>query len=323
MSPGDRGDLHPVATAVTWTLVAWYGRRIAMDLRSGHGDTGGEHERCPNCQAVVSGPFCSRCGQRQTDLDRPFRELVGEILGALWAFDERIVRTLWPLVARPGFLTEEFLAGRRARYVHPFKLFFVLSVLLFLGLSLKGEMLLEINVNEGQFDQATQESAPSGEHGLPETGNSGDERSLVVQHLIRAGRMAAEDPEGVNRLFVNRLAKAVILLVPLFAAVLALLYRKRRYVVHLVFSMHLHSFAFIALLAGMIVDWVVQTPDDGTPGGIGAILALAVYTFFALRRVFSQGRLVTVSKMVLLGIGYLTVMVGTVFVTMVATLAVF
>ena len=54
------------------------------------------------------------------------------------SFDARILRTMWPLVRRPGFLTVEFLEGRRARYIHPFKLYVAFSVLFFLVLSMSG-----------------------------------------------------------------------------------------------------------------------------------------------------------------------------------------
>jgi len=91
--------------------------------------TPGDTALCPNCSAPLKGPYCSDCGQRQTDLDRPFRDIAGEAMESFLSFDARILRTVWPLVRRPGLLTVDFLAGRRARYVHPFKLYFAASVL--------------------------------------------------------------------------------------------------------------------------------------------------------------------------------------------------
>jgi len=100
---------------------------------------------CPNCQATLSGPYCSSCGQRQIDLDQPFRELADEAMESFLSFDVRIFRTLGPLVARPGWLTVEFLAGRRARYIHPFKLYFAFSVMLFLALAFSGYSVVRID----------------------------------------------------------------------------------------------------------------------------------------------------------------------------------
>lgn len=99
-------------------------------------------DRCPNHSATLKGSYCSSCGQQQVDLDQPFRELTGEAMKSFLSFDARILRTLWPLVRRPGLLTVEFLAGRGGRYVHPCKLYFAFSALLFLGLALCGYMVV-------------------------------------------------------------------------------------------------------------------------------------------------------------------------------------
>ena len=50
--------------------------------------------------------------------------------------DSRLWRTLRALLFRPGYLSQQFLAGRRARYLSPFRLYFVLSVLFFLMVSI-------------------------------------------------------------------------------------------------------------------------------------------------------------------------------------------
>ena len=60
------------------------------------------------------------------------------------------VRTLWPLVSRPGWLTVEFLAGRRVRLIHPLKLYLAFSVLLFLVLAFTGYMAVRVSSNGAQ-----------------------------------------------------------------------------------------------------------------------------------------------------------------------------
>ena len=51
--------------------------------------------------------------------------------GRLIAFDGRLWRTLFALVAKPGFLTREYFDGRRRCYLRPTRLFLVMSVILF------------------------------------------------------------------------------------------------------------------------------------------------------------------------------------------------
>jgi uncharacterized protein DUF3667 len=91
--------------------------------------------RCDNCGASVGGRYCGACGQR---LEPPVH--------SLWHFsqvafedlthaDSRLWRTLAALLFKPGFLTREFLAGRRASYLPPVRLYLVLSVVFFIWIA--------------------------------------------------------------------------------------------------------------------------------------------------------------------------------------------
>ncbi|MBD3870621.1 MAG: DUF3667 domain-containing protein [Acidobacteria bacterium] len=270
---------------------------------------------CPNCSAPLSGPFCSSCGQRQMDLDQPFREIAGEAMESFLSFDTRILRTLWPLVRRPGMLTVDFLAGRRARYVHPFKLYFAFCVLLFLGLAMSGYSVIQIGESEDIVTGVRVDV--SEEEGVEEAAEASEEPSFLARVLTPIGDLAENDPDRLNRIFTDRLAKSIILLVPVFALLLLALYRGRRYVAHLVFSLHLHSFAFLALIVGLGIDLAAGAPAQTRPGNGLAVLVIAVYSFLALRRVYGQGRFLTIVKMQLLLLGYLVALI----VTMILTLA--
>jgi hypothetical protein len=270
---------------------------------------------CPNCSAPLDGPYCATCGQRQIDLDRPFRDIAGEAMESFLSFDARILRTLWPLIRRPGLLTVEFLAGRRARFVHPFKLYFAFSVLLFLGLAMSGYSVIRVGSSEEVVTGVRIDL--SDEEGDEEGADVSEEPSTIGKVLAPIAELAENDPNRLNRIFTDRLAKSIILLVPVFAALLLVLYRRRRYVAHLVFSLHLHSFAFLALVVGQLIDLAVRASEETRPGNGLAVLVIAVYSFLALRRVYGQGRFLTVLKMVVLLLGYLVALI----VTMILTLA--
>ena len=93
-------------------------------------------ENCPNCGAATWGEFCFACGQPRKGLIRRFSSILGDFLDTVFSIDNRLFRTLGPLYFRPGHLTLEYFAGRRVRYVTPFRLFFFLCVLSFLALKL-------------------------------------------------------------------------------------------------------------------------------------------------------------------------------------------
>ena len=91
---------------------------------------------CANCHAALSGEYCAACGQRHEPHVHTVAHFAGEALESVSHADSRLWRTLWYLLSRPGFLTREFFAGRRVRYLPPFRLYLVISVVFFLVVGL-------------------------------------------------------------------------------------------------------------------------------------------------------------------------------------------
>jgi len=88
---------------------------------------------CLNCGAPVAERYCSRCGQdRGRTPHVPLSELLGEAASELFALDGRMARTVLPFFFRPGYLTAEYLAGRRVRYSSPLRLYLLTTLLFFL-----------------------------------------------------------------------------------------------------------------------------------------------------------------------------------------------
>lgn len=84
---------------------------------------------CANCGASMQGEFCHECGQSIHSVLKPMHHMVEETVETVLHIDGRIVHTLPPLLLKPGFLTLEYFAGRRVRYIAPFRLMFVLCLL--------------------------------------------------------------------------------------------------------------------------------------------------------------------------------------------------
>ena len=87
---------------------------------------------CLNCGAEVTGQYCAQCGQRARGRLISLWELLREGFGDLLDIDSRLWQTLIPLAVRPGALTRDYLLGRRARYMPPFRMYLVLSLTFFL-----------------------------------------------------------------------------------------------------------------------------------------------------------------------------------------------
>ena len=92
----------------------------------------GASPNCLNCGTRMRGQYCGNCGQRSRSRLISLWELVSDAFGDLFELDSRLWQTLIPLLARPGRLTGDYLQGRRARFMPPFRMYLVLSLLFFL-----------------------------------------------------------------------------------------------------------------------------------------------------------------------------------------------
>src|SRR4051794_27231601 len=90
---------------------------------------------CENCGAPLAGRYCSQCGQAAIDYRRSFRHVILDVLDSFLSWDSKIFATIGLLMVRPWQLTNEFVAGRRIRYLHPLRLYLLASILFFFAVS--------------------------------------------------------------------------------------------------------------------------------------------------------------------------------------------
>jgi hypothetical protein len=110
----------------------------------------GSLRTCPNCGAPAHGPYCYACGQSEKGMIRHLSEVLVDLADIVFNVDSRVFRSLGDLYFRPGFLTIEYFAGRRARYVTPFRLFFFLSIIAFFAIQAS---LPELEPGDIQFGE--------------------------------------------------------------------------------------------------------------------------------------------------------------------------
>ena len=152
----------------------------------------------------------------------------------------------------------------------------------------------------------------------------GPEGKKTEDRLREACRKIAADGKGFGRAVYENIPKMMFIFLPLIAVVMFVLYlgSGRYYVEHLLFFVHFHAFFFLAGIAVLLLERV-STVFANTAAGPGlkaaesvltAVLVFYVpyYLYRAMRRVYGQGRIVTLMKYSLLTIGYLVFMTLTV-----------
>lgn len=279
---------------------------------------GPETRTCRNCGAVASESYCPRCGQETTLALPTVRTMLRDAAGRYVALDGRMWRTLFPLLFRPGFLTREYLSGRRRRYIRPARLFLVLSIALFALLRFVGGPSFLSTATEADPDLAHDiaSEAPQGkgfsigpDSDLRLDVDAGSWLDPLRRRIAQFNRIPRE--ERGEAIFAGMLRYgpyAAFVLLPLFALLLKILYvgrarrypsRPRRYAAHLVFGAHSHAFVFLVGILFLLIPvrpvrialvlWAIayllvsmKTVYGGRWSGIfaRALTASMVYTVF-------------------------------------------
>ncbi len=283
---------------------------------------GAPTENCLNCGEVLSGQHCAHCGQRARVRVLSLWGLLRDVAGDLLNWDARLWRTLRPLAFTPGFLTREYLLGRRSAYTPPFRMYLILSLLFFVLAPLDGDVVLGFGsggaVREAGAPISVQ-TGPSADD-VKETCdkdlriNVGPFAEAWEPRLRQACHRVLSDPGGFGTAMLDNIPRMMFVFLPLVALIMHLLYvgSGRFYVEHLLFFVHFHGAFFLGALCVMLLGL-----GERIPGLVGAALGwlagagtaalviyLPYYLYRSMRRVYGQDRGWTLLKLSLLVSGY-------------------
>ncbi|CAN5838534.1 hypothetical protein BH11GEM2_BH11GEM2_19740 [soil metagenome] len=244
---------------------------------------------CLNCGTNVQLAYCPECGQREIDADPTLREFLHELAEELLHWDGKLGRTLRLLVRRPGALTREYLDGRRVRYISPLRLYLACSVLFFslealapraMGVDRRGQAVERGIVQIGNSTEAELAAmSADAQHGNPV-------RRYFLSHLADALRTPAQ----LQHATTASLPRSMFVLVPLYAALIALVYRdrRRRYPQHLAFVLHVHAALFLALTLLLATRFTTLAPRLASVMNLVIVAALGAYLVRATQVVYES-----------------------------------
>lgn len=92
---------------------------------------------CLNCGATLVGKFCHQCGQKASakEPDYKFIHFLKSYVTRIYLWHPRIPQTLFVLLTRPGYLINEYIAGKHTTYTDPLVInrFFLLVITTLIG----------------------------------------------------------------------------------------------------------------------------------------------------------------------------------------------
>jgi hypothetical protein len=260
-----------------------------------------------------------------------------DLLEELFNLDTRLFRTLRRLLFQPGRLTVEYVAGRRAGYVPPLRLFVFSSFILFLLLGILSTQTVTLegsasgaldslvtqearqaspaseSASEAQIDVASNDPIRMSQDVVRAMETKTDSlrtvhtlRGQLHYALLRGLLRADRSPQLFMQQLIGRLSGLTFLLAPVFALLLKGLYVRsgRLYIEHLIFALHTHVVFFIGLIGIVLIALL------GVSASLGYLQAAlfwgaGLYLLLALRRTYQQGWIKTFAKWIALLIAYL------------------
>ncbi len=147
---------------------------------------------CANCGTALNGPFCSNCGQKASDLQRPIWWILGEFLDAVFSYDSRTFRTLWLLFAEPGEFTRRYIVGQRASMLPPFRLFVIATVVFFVTLQVTGLAIVAFKTETILLDKLPPEAAAAirkNPNAVMTVGDSNKRTVVTIELFVPAGNL--------------------------------------------------------------------------------------------------------------------------------------
>ena len=124
---------------------------------------------CLNCNTELYDRYCHKCGQENIEPKQSFWHFVSHFFYDITHFDGKFFSTLKYLIWKPGFLSSEYIKGRRRSYLDPIRMYvFSASLFFLIFFSMKREVKGADSVLAGYFFVLSEPKKYKGEALIPE-----------------------------------------------------------------------------------------------------------------------------------------------------------
>ena len=270
---------------------------------------------CLNCGTEIDATdnYCHNCGQNNRSSRISVKELFNDFLGDYFTFDSKLFRSIYPLLFKPGFLTNEYIEGKRIKYIPPLRMYIFISIIYFFVISFNADVYMPKPNIGTKKTGGVRTSITLGDKNIPDSMFVESHRrkdpdilldtlgwkknkinQIFVTQFTNQYMKLKDNPSGFAPQILKVASIMMFFIMPIFALLLKLFYIRKGYfyIDHLIFSFHFHSFLFLILM-------LLYLSIDFIPGISITLITLIIlfYLYKSLRNVYKQGRWKTFFKM--------------------------
>jgi hypothetical protein len=274
-----------------------------------------EIRQCLNCEEILSGLFCKNCGQKDVSYSKPLGSVISLFFDSWFSVDNRTLRSVFPLFFKPGYLSAQFVAGKRMSFASPIKLYLFSSICYFFlfNISLRSDSMANVysSYNEKRLNKAFSKNEdaikkaealrnkysvdpPSNDVNIASKPPASNTAKVTTETRF-SGRLSekVKDPENLRSNLLKGFSYMFFVLMPLFALFLKWFMGKKKqyYFDHLVLAIHLHAFALlffsVLLLYGMILGLTINEY---------LLLVVVLYFIVSVKRFYSESWVKSIAK---------------------------
>lgn len=256
-------------------------------------------KNCITCGTELSGNYCYQCGERQLIPSRDYSliKFIEQAVDGLTHFDSKFLKSFWLLFTKPGFLTLEFIIGRRSPYTKPVQLFIVAGVPFYFIFPVTSSFFASVSDIEAgyetTFSMANLFRFDINDYLIQKA----NENKISVQQLTNETEKEASHKSKVY----------LFLILPFWGAIIYALFRNSisYYVPHLVFAVH--SFTLFIIIDLIYIRSFVAFGflSIHETQLYFLLMGFLIYLLIAVRRVYHTSWFVSVVKSLFVLFGFI------------------
>lgn len=245
---------------------------------------------CVSCSEPLTGKFCSACGEKVLvpEKDYLFSGFMEQLVEGISHFDSKFLKSFAFLIVKPGFLTEEYIIGRRKIFMKPIQIFAICSLLFFLAFPRPSSFFANandlINGYSKSFSYANIWKF--------------DMQKAVAEHALSKNISEEELVKEIHREASHKSKLYLVALIPVWGFFMHLLFRKARpYIFQsLIFTTHCLSFFILLDMAFIATFKLMNYVSVGDNEILFLVGVFFLYLVLAIRKFYKAGTLNLVFK---------------------------